>query len=118
MIEGISGKLGETSASAEAKKMVDAARQFEALLLTQILRSGRAADEIWSDPDQMQHTDSVMGMAEEQIAQALAARGALGIASLVVQGLAADKATAAAQSAGKASAPSSPADISASPHRQ
>jgi Rod binding domain-containing protein len=67
----------------------DAARQFEALLLAQLLRATReAGSEGWLGTGEDQTASSAMGLAEEQFAQALSAQGGLGLASLIVSGLA------------------------------
>jgi Rod binding domain-containing protein len=66
----------------------DAARQFEALLLAQLLRATReAGSDGWLGTGEDQTASSAMGLAEEQFAQALAAQGGLGLASLIVSGL-------------------------------
>ena len=67
----------------------DAARQFEALLLAQLLRGAReAGSDGWLGTGEDQTASSAMGLAEEQFAQALSAQGGLGLASLIVSGLA------------------------------
>ena len=66
----------------------DAARQFEALLLAQLLRAAREAEsDGWLGTGEGQAASCAMGLAEEQFAQALAAQGGLGLASLIVSGL-------------------------------
>jgi Rod binding domain-containing protein len=71
----------------------DAARQFEALLLAQLLRGAReAGSEGWlGTGEEDQAASCAMGLAEEQFAQALAAQGGLGLASLIVSGLSAER---------------------------
>ncbi|MDP2999144.1 MAG: hypothetical protein Q8N47_16780 [Bryobacterales bacterium] len=66
----------------------DAARQFEALLLAQMLRAARECGaDGWLGTGEDQTASSAMGLAEEQFAQALSAQGGLGLASLIVSGL-------------------------------
>jgi Rod binding domain-containing protein len=67
--------------------VADAARQFEALLITQLLRAARGESEGWLGSGEDQTASSAMELAEEQFAQALAARGGLGLANLIVSGL-------------------------------
>jgi Rod binding domain-containing protein len=61
-------------------KVKDAARQFEALLLGQILRTMREAAT-------GEGGDALLEVAEQNLAQAMAAQGGIGLASLVVEGL-------------------------------
>ncbi len=65
----------------------DAARQFESLLLEQILRSARESGSGWLGSDKDSAGDCATEYAEQQFAVALAQRGGLGIADLVAAGL-------------------------------
>jgi Rod binding domain-containing protein len=64
-------------------KVHDAAQQFEALLIGQILKSVRESAGSSSDPS----ADSAMGYAEEQLASVLAHNGGLGLATVIEAGL-------------------------------
>ena len=64
-----------------------AAQEFESLLLSQILRSAHGEDEGWLGTGDDQTASSAMGIAEEQLAQAISARGGLGLSGLIEQGL-------------------------------
>ncbi len=65
-----------------------AAVQFEALLVSQMLKSMREAGESgWLGTGEDQAGGCMMEMAEEHLSQVLAAQGGLGLASLVVKGL-------------------------------
>ncbi len=64
-----------------------AAQEFESLLITQILRTAHSDDEGWLGTGDDQTASSAMGIAEEQLAQALSARGGLGLSGLIEQGL-------------------------------
>jgi len=79
-----------TSDSApDPKKIENAAKQFESLLIGQILKGMNESDsEGWMGSGEDASGDSAMELAEEQFAQALASRGGLGLAKLIVQGLA------------------------------
>jgi len=69
-------------------KLEKAAKQFEALVLSQMLKSARENTPgglMGDGADQASTTMS--GMAEEHFAQALAARGGLGLAKMITQGL-------------------------------
>jgi Rod binding domain-containing protein len=64
-----------------------AAREFEALWIEQMLHSARpeAASTLGGEPDSTR--DLVLDMADQQIARMLAAQGGLGLASLVQKGV-------------------------------
>jgi Rod binding domain-containing protein len=67
-------------------KVHDSAQQFEALLIGQILRSGRQSGSGWlgaEDPSAECATD----YAEQQFSTVLAQQGGLGLANLIVKGL-------------------------------
>ena len=67
-------------------KVRDAAEQFEALLLGQILRSVRQSGAGWlgeSDPS----ADCATDFAEQHFAAMLARQGGLGLAALIARGL-------------------------------
>ncbi len=68
-------------------RLTDAARQFESLMLSQLLKSMREEGSGWLGTGDDQSGDSVMGMAEEQLAQALSSAGCLGFSRLVVSDL-------------------------------
>ena len=63
-------------------KLKDAASQFEALLISQMLKSAREARETDDKGG-----DSMMDIAEQQLSQVLTAGGGLGLAKLVIQGI-------------------------------
>ena len=74
-------------------KIADAAKQFESLILQQLLKSARESPESQSGIfSSGQSNDTFSSMAEEHFAQALAAQGGLGLARLVSQGLLRDQA--------------------------
>ncbi|HEY3841257.1 MAG TPA: hypothetical protein VGL72_32020 [Bryobacteraceae bacterium] len=64
-----------------------ASQQFEALLISQILKSAHDESEGWLGTGDDQAGTSAMGIAEEQFAQALSSRGGLGLANLIEKGL-------------------------------
>jgi Rod binding domain-containing protein len=67
-------------------KLAEAATQFEALMITQMMKSAResSGDGWLSDGDETGE-DTATGMAEEQFAQALAQSGGLGLAKMVIK---------------------------------
>jgi len=78
------------SASDTPQKISGVAKQFEALMIEQILKSGRGSGSGWlgiTDDQDDQTGSMVMEMAEESFSQAMAARGGLGIAKMVTANL-------------------------------
>ena len=71
----------------DPEKIHKAAQQFESLLISQILKTSHDDSEGWLGTGDDQAASSAMGIAEEQFAQALSARGGLGLASLIEKGL-------------------------------
>jgi Rod binding domain-containing protein len=69
-------------------KIEHAAKQFESLLIGQILKSmHEAGSSGWMGGGEDQSGESAMELAEEQFAQALASRGGFGLSRLIIQGL-------------------------------
>jgi Rod binding domain-containing protein len=70
------------------KKAEDAARQFEGLMIAQMLREAREASKLDSSDDQASsETSTVMDMADQQFAQMLAQKGGIGLSHLAELGL-------------------------------
>ena len=65
----------------------DAAQQFEALLLGQMLRTERQSGSGWLGSGEDASAECVTDYAEQQFAAVLAQNGGLGIATLVAKGL-------------------------------
>lgn len=65
-----------------------AATQFEALLIGEVLKSAREADGSgWMGNDEDEAGSTLMDVSEQQISQALASRGGLGLAKMISAGL-------------------------------
>ncbi len=90
---GLAGSLPPASAAGQARpaddpaKVRDAARQFEALLIGQILRSVRESEGSWLGNGRDSAGDCATELAEQQLASVLAAQGGLGLADLIAAGL-------------------------------
>lgn len=71
------------------ERIEKAARDFEALLIGQMLKMARESEGgMTGDADEQDETNSTMvELGEQQLAQALAASGGLGIAKIVIAGL-------------------------------
>lgn len=82
-------KSGESQTKDTPETIEKAARDFEALLIGQMLKMARESEGGMSgDADEQDETNSTMvELGEQQFAQALAASGGLGIAKIVVAGL-------------------------------
>ena len=87
-------------------KVANAARQFEALLLAQMLKSVRESEGGWMGTDEDDASSSAMEYAQEMFAQSLSAGGGLGLANLVAKGLI---------PAGSAASPDAPSSTAAPP---
>jgi Rod binding domain-containing protein len=78
----LGGNLHIGSANGDqSKKVAEAAKQFESILMNEMLKSAHAAD---GDDDQ---DTAISDYGQQQFAQALAERGGLGIAKIVIAGL-------------------------------
>lgn len=84
------GNLAPTgnSGSNNRGRLIESARQFEALLIGQIMRSMRESAGGWLGTDADQAGSSMAEFAEQQMAQLLSNNGGFGLASLIEQGLA------------------------------
>lgn len=69
------------------KDVSKAAGDFEALLISQLLRSARGGGDGWLGTGDDQSASSLLDMAEDQLAQAMAGSGGMGLAQMVVRGL-------------------------------
>ena len=65
----------------------DAAQQFEALLLGQMLHSVREGGSNWLSSGEDSAGDCATDLAEQQFAAAMAQQGGLGLATLITKGL-------------------------------
>ena len=68
-------------------KVKDAAKQFEALLIAQMMKSMRDSEGGWLGTGGDESASSAMEYGQEIFAQAMATSGGLGLANLVSQGL-------------------------------
>ena len=73
--------------SQSADKVHDAAQQFEALLMGQILRSARQSGSGWLGGGEDSSAECATDYAEQQFAAVLAQQGGLGLTDLIVKGL-------------------------------
>src|SRR5260370_1197875 len=93
-------------ASSKSNKVASAAKQFEALIMGQVLKAAReSSDGGWLGSGGDQTGELTLEMAEQEFARALSAKGGLGIAKLVTSSF--DRHPAKAASSGPA-VPSQP----------
>lgn len=91
-IEAVSTALPTTTVGSPVTKdspakIQDAAKQFEALLMAQMLKSMRDSEGGWMGTGDDESASSAMDYAQEMFAQALCSQGGLGLASLIARGL-------------------------------
>ncbi len=89
---GAGGQGPGSTAPANPARLKETVEQFEALLIGQMLRAMHASGAAgWLGGEEDAAAESALGMAEEHLSRALASRGGLGLASLVMRGLKEDK---------------------------
>lgn len=87
-IPGLDPATTAGAAGSTPLRIQEAAEQFEALLITQLLRASRqGVGEGWLGTGEDQAASSAMEMAEEYFAQALASQGGLGLARMIAEEL-------------------------------
>jgi len=79
-----SAALLSTATQAKPTKAEDAAKQFEALLIGQMLRSAREAS-AGDDDDSTKST--MLDIADQQFSKLLANNGGMGLSRMIVKGL-------------------------------
>jgi Rod binding domain-containing protein len=82
--------LAHSIAKDSPEKIQHAAKDFEAVLINQMLQSAREAGGgglTGSGDEENQQNSALLELGEQQFAQALASNGGLGIAKMVVTGL-------------------------------
>lgn len=76
--------LSNASSKPNVKNLHDAAKQFEALMITEMLKTARETNnDGWLSDGDETGEDSSMSMAEGQFAQTIANSGGLGLAKMV-----------------------------------
>ena len=109
--ENFRDALTQASSSSEQSKIANAAQQFEALMLGQLLKTAReSSNGGWLGTGEDQAGELAVDMAEQQFAQAMSARGGLGIAKMVTAGFE-HGATKAAKSGSPTSNQATPANM-------
>ncbi len=82
----------DEKAGQDSRRIESAAQQFEALLIGQMLKSMHESDDGgWTGTDNDDAGSQAVELAEEELAQAMAGHGGLGLARVMAQGLAHDQ---------------------------
>src|SRR5882672_10121756 len=68
-------------------KRAGASKDFEALLIGQMLRSVREEGSGWLDTGDDQASSAAFGLGEEQLARAITSRGGFGLSRVIEEGL-------------------------------
>ena len=85
---GATSDFGTRNAHDSPERIRDAASQFEALMIAQVLKTVHDGQgEGWMGTGEDQSAGSAMDMADDYFARALAARGGLGLAHMIAAGL-------------------------------
>ena len=79
--------LGKVRPKDDPARIVSAAKQFEALLIGQMMKSMHDSDGGWLGTGDDQSASSAMEYGEEFFAQSMAQSGGLGLANLIAKGL-------------------------------
>lgn len=80
-------RFKESGRGEDPELLRQAAAEFEALLVTEMLKAARASGEGWLGSGKDEAGATMVELAEQQFAQALAGAGGLGLAELIVEGL-------------------------------
>jgi Rod binding domain-containing protein len=83
----IPGFSADIPVNTEQLRRTGAAKDFEALLIGQMLHSVREADSGWLGTGEDQSSDAAFGLGEEELAKALSQSGGIGLAKLIDSGL-------------------------------
>ena len=81
----VTADLGETAT--RPRDVKQAAQQFEALLITELLRLAHGEEGGWLGTGEDSTASSAVGLAEESLAQSISSNGGLGLSDLVAKDL-------------------------------
>lgn len=88
VLPGVAAVESSVVKQTDPNKLKDTAAQFEALLIAQMMKSARESSSGgWGGESEDKAGGSMLDLAEQQMAQLLAAGGGLGLAKLVIQGI-------------------------------
>lgn len=87
MIEAISSGVSAAHTPDNPAKIKDAAKQFEALLIGQMMKSMHDSEGGWLGTGGDESSSSAMEYGQEVFAQSMAQNGGLGLADMIAKGL-------------------------------
>lgn len=100
LISALTASTASAAPDATRLKTAGAAKDFEALLVGQMLRSIREEGSGWLGTGDDQASEAAFGLGEEQFARALSAAGGLGLTPVIQAGLDARNAKSASPQTG------------------
>lgn len=104
---GVSAAMDALSTQPSSdNKTVKAAKDFESLLLGQILKSVHEENG-WLDSDDDEADSAAISLGEEQLARMMSASGGIGISKMIEKGLQANTATGSTSASAATEAPTS-----------
>jgi Rod binding domain-containing protein len=83
----IPAMTADVPVNTEQLKRSGAAKDFEALLLGQMLQTVREADSGWLGAGEDPSSDAAFGLGEQELAKALSQSGGIGLSKLIDEGL-------------------------------
>lgn len=84
IVPDLSSRIASPARTEDPKATREAATEFESLLVGQMLKSMREGkEESWLGGESTAGSESIMEMAEQQVARAIAQRGGFGIARML-----------------------------------
>ena len=83
-IDAGTGNIPVEARSRDQSRLVDAAQQFEAMLLQEMLKPLHSSENKWDAPDADKSADTLSSYGAETMAKAISKSGGLGIAKRVI----------------------------------
>ena len=90
-VDGVTGEKGTTGVtdadSRQHTRLVDAAQQFEAMMMQEMMKSMQSSENKWDADDDSsdKSMDTMSGYGAEAVAKAISKNGGLGIARTVIR---------------------------------
>ena len=81
----LSSQGAESSSVQSRERLEAAAKEFEAMMIQQLLKNAREAGRLYESEDAMTGGEGYLEIAEQQFARVLAEKGTFGFARLVVK---------------------------------
>ncbi len=85
--DAVSPLTVSTASFTKGLTVAEAAREFEAMLVAQLLKTAREAGRMGEDDDEAAGAESYRELAEKYLAEAIAATGVFGFSRLIIKDL-------------------------------